>query len=79
MTFLCAGYNFDILESFQSYIHNLAENMGINVDIVVEKSTLGVEVCMYDVYERTLTLISKGASIIQHGMCVSSCMVHLNY
>ena len=32
MTFSCAGYNFDILESFQSYIHNLAENMGINVE-----------------------------------------------
>jgi len=26
------GYNFDILESTQSYIHNLAENMGINVE-----------------------------------------------
>ena len=25
------GYDFDILESTQSYIHNLAENMGINV------------------------------------------------
>ena len=32
MTFTFAGYNFDILESFQSYIHNLAENMGINVE-----------------------------------------------
>ena len=30
--FSCLGYNFDILESFQSYIHNLAENMGINVE-----------------------------------------------
>ena len=30
MIFTFAGYNFDILESFQSYIHNLAENMGIN-------------------------------------------------
>ena len=29
---LSEGYNFDILESFQSYIHNLAENMGINVE-----------------------------------------------
>jgi len=26
------GYNFDILESFQSYIHNLAENMGVDVE-----------------------------------------------
>jgi len=26
------GYNFDILESFQSYVHNLAENMGIDVE-----------------------------------------------
>merc|ERR1719397_932390 len=26
------GYNFDVLESCQSYIHNLAENMGINVE-----------------------------------------------
>ena len=26
------GYNFDVLESLQSYIHNLAENMGIDVD-----------------------------------------------
>lgn len=25
------GYNFDVLESFQSYVHNLAENMGISV------------------------------------------------
>jgi len=25
------GYDFDILESTQSYIHNLAENMGVNV------------------------------------------------
>ena len=26
------GYNFDVLESLQSYIHNLAENMGIDVE-----------------------------------------------
>jgi ribosomal protein L12E/L44/L45/RPP1/RPP2 len=26
------GYNFDILESFQSYVHNLAENMGVDVE-----------------------------------------------
>ena len=26
------GYNFDLLESVQSYIHNLAENMGVNVE-----------------------------------------------
>lgn len=26
------GYNFDVLESFQSYIHNLAENMGVDVE-----------------------------------------------
>eukprot|EP00092_Neocalanus_flemingeri_P024849 GFUD01026945.1.p1 GENE.GFUD01026945.1~~GFUD01026945.1.p1 ORF type:complete len:205 (-),score=63.93 GFUD01026945.1:72-686(-) len=26
------GYNFDALESMQSYIHNLAENMGIDVE-----------------------------------------------
>jgi len=26
------GYNFDILESYQSYVHNLAENMGIDVE-----------------------------------------------
>ena len=26
------GYNFDVLESCQSYIHNLAENLGINVE-----------------------------------------------
>ena len=25
------GYNFDILESYQSFVHNLAENMGIDV------------------------------------------------
>lgn len=25
------GYNFDILESFQSYVHNLAENIGVDV------------------------------------------------
>ena len=25
------GHNFDILESYQSYVHNLAENMGIDV------------------------------------------------
>jgi len=25
------GYDFDILESFQSYVHNLAENLGIDV------------------------------------------------
>jgi len=27
-----SGYDFCILESFQSYVHNLAENMGINVE-----------------------------------------------
>ena len=27
-----SGYNFDILESTQSFIHNLAENMGVNVE-----------------------------------------------
>eukprot|EP00088_Acartia_fossae_P042279 TRINITY_DN44364_c0_g1_i1.p1 TRINITY_DN44364_c0_g1~~TRINITY_DN44364_c0_g1_i1.p1 ORF type:complete len:250 (-),score=27.35 TRINITY_DN44364_c0_g1_i1:105-854(-) len=26
------GYNFDVLESYQSYVHNLAENMGIDVE-----------------------------------------------
>ena len=26
------GYNFDVLESCQSYIHKLSENMGINVE-----------------------------------------------
>jgi len=26
------GYNFDMLESFQSYVHNLAENMGVQVE-----------------------------------------------
>lgn len=26
------GYNFDVLESLQSWIHNLAENMGIEVE-----------------------------------------------
>jgi hypothetical protein len=26
------GYNFDVLESFQSYVHNLAENMGVDVE-----------------------------------------------
>jgi len=26
------GYNFDVLESLQSWIHNLAENMGITVE-----------------------------------------------
>jgi len=26
------GYDFDILESFQSLVHNVAENMGINVE-----------------------------------------------
>ena len=26
------GYNFSVLESMQSYIHNLAENMGIDVE-----------------------------------------------
>ena len=26
------GYNFDILESVQSYIHNLSENMGVTVE-----------------------------------------------
>ena len=25
------GYDFQILESFQSYVHNLAENIGIDV------------------------------------------------
>lgn len=25
------GYNFDVLESFQSFVHNLSENMGIDV------------------------------------------------
>ena len=25
------GYDFEILESFQSYVHNLAENMGLDV------------------------------------------------
>jgi len=26
------AYNFDILESFQSYVHNLAENLGVDVE-----------------------------------------------
>ena len=26
------GHNFDMLESFQSYVHNLAENMGVQVE-----------------------------------------------
>jgi len=25
------GYNYDVLEAFQSYVHNLAENMGVDV------------------------------------------------
>ena len=29
---MMTGYNFDLLESVQSYIHNLAENMGVNVE-----------------------------------------------
>jgi len=27
------GYNFDVLESYQSYVHNLAENMGVDVEV----------------------------------------------
>lgn len=25
------GYDFGVLESYQSFVHNLAENMGVNV------------------------------------------------
>ena len=26
------GYNFDVLESYQGYLHNMAESIGIDVD-----------------------------------------------
>merc|ERR1711997_1257874 len=61
------GPNFDVLESYQSFIHNLAENMGIDVpdswatpsETLLAKtydpnSTLVRDSCKVDIYERNV-------------------------
>lgn len=64
------GYNFDILESTQSYIHNLAENMGIDVEdawatpaksyqltTYIEGGTRPKDVYNVNLYERNVHIV----------------------
>ena len=63
------GYDFDILESFQSYVHNLAENIGLdvseawatpstswNVHTYAEESTAIKDTYNLRLYERNVQL-----------------------
>jgi len=64
------GYDFEILESFQSYIHNLAENIGLdvadawatpatswNVHTYAEESTVVQETYTLQLYERNVQIV----------------------
>ena len=61
------GYNFEILESFQSFVHNMAENIGIDVQdawatpastwnafTYAEESTVVQDTYKLDLYERNI-------------------------
>ena len=63
------GYDFEILESFQSYIHNLAENIGVDVGdawatpattwkvhTYAEESTVVKETYTLQLYERNVQI-----------------------
>ena len=63
------GYNFEILESFQSFIHNMAENIGIDVEeawatpattwqafTYAEESTVVQDTYQLDLYERNIQI-----------------------
>lgn len=65
------GYNFDTLESFQSFVHNLAENMGIDVQeswitppktnkisTFVEGSTRVKDEFTLNLYERNVQVVN---------------------
>ena len=65
------GYDFDILESYQSYVHNLAENIGLdvseawatpgsswNVYTYAEESTAIKDTYNLHMYERNIQLIN---------------------
>jgi len=64
------GYDFEILESFQSYIHNLAENIGVDVGdawatpattwkvhTYAEESTVVKETYTLQLYERNVQIV----------------------
>merc|ERR1719471_1934722 len=65
------GYNFDVLESFQSFVHNMAENMGIDVSnawatpattwqafTYAEESTVVQDTYQLDLYERNIQIVN---------------------
>merc|ERR1719510_1307247 len=65
------GYDFDILESFQSYIHNVAENIGIdvseawatpassyNVFTYADESTAVKDTYTLHLYERNIQIVN---------------------
>jgi len=65
------GYNFEILESFQSFIHNMAENIGIDVAeawatpattwqafTYAEESTVVQDTYQLDLYERNIQIVN---------------------
>ena len=70
------GYNFEVLESFQSFVHNMAENIGIDVSeawatpastwnayTYAEESTVVKDTYTLDLYERNIQ-IGNGCSAI---------------
>ena len=76
------GYNFEILESFQSFIHNMAENIGIDVAeawatpattwqafTYAEESTVVQDTYQLDLYERN----------IQIGISYFNVLLHFSY
>jgi len=65
------GYNFEVLESFQSFVHNMAENIGIDVSeawatpastfdayTYAEESTVVKDTYTLDLYERNIQIVN---------------------
>lgn len=65
------GYNFEVLESFQSFVHNMAENIGIdvyeawatpastwNAYTYAEESTVVQDTYKLDLYERNIQIVN---------------------
>ena len=48
------GHNFDVLESYQSFVHNLVENMGIDCS----DNTIVKDSCPVNSYERNVQVSS---------------------
>ena len=86
------GYNFEVLESFQSFVHNMAENIGIDVSeawatpastfdayTYAEESTVVKDTYTLALYERNIQIGNVCSAINLSRHIIPSLIIIIKY